>query len=304
MKEPDLNLLRVFDMLSEQRSVTRAAERLNLTQSAVSHALGRLRALLGDPLFVRSPGGLRPTARAEEIAPGIRDGLARLRDALSPPDFDPARATRRFTIATGSYFCDLVVPRLVERLQAEAAGVALRVVPITDTLDHELDRGAVDLVLGGAIKAAARFIEQPLFDEQMVWIAATDNPVSRAPFDPDHMAGLPQVAITVSRPLDPMPPAEGQLARLFPRLLLDTERSARDPMVNVYDSQTAIAVVARSGSVARVPRRLAEPAAAAGRIVILSPAVVTAPLSMLYHQKQQNDAGLAWLRATVISCIT
>jgi DNA-binding transcriptional LysR family regulator len=301
--EPDLNLLRVFDMLMEQRSVTRAAERLHLTQSAVSHALGRLRGVLGDPLFVRSPGGLRPTARAEEIAPGIREGLARLRGALSPPDFDPAHASRRFTIATGSYFCDLVVPRLVEQLQADAPNVALRVVPITDTLDHELDRGVVDLVLGGAIKAAARFIEEPLFDEQVVWIAATDNPIARESFDPARIAELPQVVIAVSRPLDAMPPTEGQLARLFPRLLVDAERTPRDPLVSVYDSQTAIAVVARSGSVARVPRRLAAPAAAAARIVILSPAVITAPLSMLYHQKQQDDAGLAWLRAMVHACI-
>ena len=83
MVELDLNLLRVFDTLFEMRSVTRAAGKLGLTQSAVSHALRRLRDALDDPVFVRAPGGLQPTARAIEIAPGVREGLAQLRGALN-----------------------------------------------------------------------------------------------------------------------------------------------------------------------------------------------------------------------------
>src|SRR3546814_5499681 len=96
MNELDLNLLRIFDALIEQRSVTRTANRLGLTQSAISHALARLRQSIGDPLFVRVAGGLQPTARAIEIAPGIRQGLLQFRDALSPSLFDPATAKRRF----------------------------------------------------------------------------------------------------------------------------------------------------------------------------------------------------------------
>src|ERR1700761_1266423 len=111
----DLNLLRLFDILMEVRSVGRAADRLGLTQSAVSHALGRLRAQVGDPLFVRGRGGLRPTARASEIAPAIRDGLARLRDAFSTPSFAPATATRVFTIGASSYFCATLLPLVIER---------------------------------------------------------------------------------------------------------------------------------------------------------------------------------------------
>src|SRR3546814_9872104 len=79
MSEIDLNLLRVFDTLFELGNVTKAGARLGLTQSAVSHALGRLRQSIGDPLFVRAPGGLQPTARAIEIAPGVRVGLSPLR---------------------------------------------------------------------------------------------------------------------------------------------------------------------------------------------------------------------------------
>lgn len=304
MADFDLNLLRVFDTLMDQRSVTRAAERLNLTQSAVSHALGRLRTTLDDPLFVRSPGGLRPTTRAEEIAPGIRDGLSRMRDALSPPDFVPAHATRRFTIATGSYFCDLLLPDLVERLQAEAPGVSVRVVPVTETVDRALDRGAIDLVLGGAVKAAPRFVEETLFDEDMVWIAAADHPAIASPHDAARLVHLPHVVISVPRPLDITPAIEGQLAQVFPTLLIDADRTPEDPLVSVYDAQTAIAVVARTNSVAMVPRRQADKAAAAGRIAILSGSVATAPLSMLWHHKQNADPGLSWFRATIRACLS
>src|SRR3546814_14462232 len=94
MNELDLNLLRIFDTLIDQRSVTRTANRLGLTHSAISHALARLRQSIGDPLFVRVAGGLQPTARAIEIAPGIRQGLLQFRDALSPSLFDRSEERR------------------------------------------------------------------------------------------------------------------------------------------------------------------------------------------------------------------
>ena len=147
MREIDLNLLRVFDALIELRSVTRAADRLGLTQSAISHALGRLRRTVDDPLFVRQPGGLQPTARALEIAPGVRQGLTQLRGALSPLPFDPATAVRRFRISAGSYFCALLVPDLAARARARAPGISFSIVAPASDLLASLDEGAVDLAL-------------------------------------------------------------------------------------------------------------------------------------------------------------
>src|SRR5882672_1496076 len=94
----DLNLLRVFDALMEERSVTRAGARLGLTQSAVSHALGRLRHLLKDELFERAHDGMLPTPRAVEIGPRLREGLYQLQLALAPAEFVAAETERRFTI--------------------------------------------------------------------------------------------------------------------------------------------------------------------------------------------------------------
>src|SRR5207248_11562548 len=88
----DLNLLRVFEALIDERSATRAGSRLGLTQSAISHALNRLRYMLKDELFVRSPDGMQPTERAAEIAPGLRQGLLQLQLALTPSEFTPERS--------------------------------------------------------------------------------------------------------------------------------------------------------------------------------------------------------------------
>src|ERR1700726_1289451 len=95
----DLNLLRIFEILYDERHVTRAAARLFLTQSAVSHALGRLRVALDDPLFIRIPSGLQPTERAHQLAPRLRGALAEIRSAVATPMFDPTKTRQPFVLA-------------------------------------------------------------------------------------------------------------------------------------------------------------------------------------------------------------
>src|SRR6195952_4210185 len=103
MQALDLNLLRVLDVMLEERNVTRAAARLGLTQSAVSHALNRLRYAVGDDLFVRGPSGMQPTPRAIEMGPQVHAALTQLQAALAPTDFAPATSERRFALVAGSY---------------------------------------------------------------------------------------------------------------------------------------------------------------------------------------------------------
>src|SRR5689334_10634989 len=116
----DLNLLRVLDVLLEERSVTRTGARLGLTQSAVSHALNRLRYMLDDELFVRGPSGMQPTPRATEMGPQVHAALNQLHAALEPADFAPTTSDRRFTVMAGAYACAILVPPLVSRMAAEA----------------------------------------------------------------------------------------------------------------------------------------------------------------------------------------
>ena len=303
MVEVDLNLLRVFDTLYELRSVTRAASRLGLTQSAVSHALGRLRRAIDDPLFVRAPGGLQPTARAVEMAPGVREGLVQLRGALSPTLFDPASAVRRFTIAAGSYFCVLLVPELIARVRELAPGVMVRIQPLGPDLLSELDESSVDLALGAFTRIPSRLTSERLYREELVWIAAAGNPLARAPFDRDALARAPGLTIWVGRPFEALRAAvpEGVLER---KVIAETgEAVAADigeDSAAVYDALTAIAVVGRTDMVALVPRRFAERDDARHVVILDAPEESGGiDLMMLWHGKFDEDAGLAWLRGVI-----
>src|SRR5712664_2940235 len=121
----DLNLLVVFDALMLERNVTRAARRLALSQPALSHALGRLRHMLKDELFVRSPKGMIPTPRAEQLAVPVRAALDGFQQALEPMEFEPANATQTFRVAVDNYAAIALVGPLVARIVKIAPGVTM-----------------------------------------------------------------------------------------------------------------------------------------------------------------------------------
>lgn len=146
----DLSLLVVFDAIHAERSVTRASRRLNIGQPAVSAALGRLRDLLGDELFVKAPGGVVATPRADALIPAVREILISLQDLLlTERSFDISREQRLFTIGVNDSFEELWLPALAERIQKDAPGVDLQAREAdTDSVIHLMDAGAIDLAIG------------------------------------------------------------------------------------------------------------------------------------------------------------
>ena len=304
MSDIDLNLLRVFDTLFELGNVTKAGARLGLTQSAVSHALGRLRQSVGDPLFVRAPGGLQPTARAIEIAPGVREGLAQFRTALSPSAFDPTTAERRFAIAAGSYFCALLIPKLLARARRSAPGVSFRVQPLGGDLLVDLDEGTVDLALGAFTKVPKRLRLGTLFHEELVWIAAGASPLVGRRLRQAEIAEQPRVVIATGKAFETLRllTSEGGLER---RTITDTGdppiEASSEPPVSVYDVMTALAVVGRTDCIALVPKRFAQQDGDRHGVAILDVADSGdgVDLTMLWHSKFEEDAGVRWLREIV-----
>jgi DNA-binding transcriptional LysR family regulator len=149
LRKLDLNLLLAFDAVMSERSVTRAGSRLHLTQGAVSHALTRLRATVGDELFVRGKDGMRPTPRALALAGPVREVLSNLDAAIGPSRFDPASSSETFRIASTDYFTTLALPKLVRRIEAEAPHVDVRFLSHTVTnVPDLLDRQEVELAVG------------------------------------------------------------------------------------------------------------------------------------------------------------
>jgi DNA-binding transcriptional LysR family regulator len=300
MAEVDLNLLRVFDVLMETGSVTRTATRLSLTQSAISHALGRLRHALRDPLFVRTPRGLQPTARAREIHPGIRDALLQLRGTLSPTHFNPADVKKRFTISGTSYFCAVMLPELLAHTRKVAPGISFMVVPQTPDLLNSLDEGVVDLAVGSFGRIPRRLMHETLFEENLVWIASATNKFRHDPPVWRDIADNPRLTIMASRVYSGLTSyaSEGGLEQ---RLLADNEGVQDDANTRVHDLITAMAVVERTDLVTLTVRRVAQQYAKSHRLVLIEPVQKNEPLkvTMLWHKRLAPDAGLAWLRQTL-----
>jgi DNA-binding transcriptional LysR family regulator len=196
----DLNLLVVFEALFADRHVGRAAKRLCLSQSATSHALGRLRALFDDPLFVRNPRGIEPTPRGRELAQPIAEALGQIRGFLSPvTPFDPATLRRTFRIAAHDYAMTVLVAPLVAILRAEAPGVDLRCVsmPPSDVIEA-LDRGTLDCALGGFHGIAAeRVTRTVLFSDRFVGVARRDHPgLRKGKMSLKDFVATPQVLVS------------------------------------------------------------------------------------------------------------
>ena len=171
----DLNLLAVFDMLMQERNVTRAAERLHLSQSTVSHALGRLRVALDDPLFVMSRREMIPTERAKALAGPVRRALAMLEQGLrQAKGFDPATARRIFRIATPGSVEHGLVPVLVDRLHRQAPHCRLEVCELAaSNYERELEKGELDLVIGfaGANHLSPRLWREEWFNNPLVCLS-------------------------------------------------------------------------------------------------------------------------------------
>jgi len=262
----DLNLLRVFSALLEEGGVTPAAKRLGLTQSAVSHALNRLRHAVGDPLFVRIGAGMRPTPRAVEIGARIAPALRQLQAALEPAEFDPGQTRRRFTLSASGYVCTVLMPELMARLGREAPGASIAVRGASTSPVEGLDTGRLDLAIGGFGRSPDRFGKQRLMEDDLVWVVDARHAIGQGPLTLERLAALPHLVVGVADD----PQAEGETVMdhgLERRVLLNGGAAFQEALaarglsrtigLSLPDSHSAVAILPGSGMAALLPRRLA-----------------------------------------------
>lgn len=180
MGRMDLNLLRVFDAVFEEKNLLRAGKRLHLSQSAVSHALARLRESLHDELFVRTARGMEPTARALAMAAPLRDALQRIQDTLGVMPFLPGQAARQFVIAANDYVTAVLLSRLSQHLETIAPAVDLVIRPSTRLdLAEQIDVGRIDLAIGIFAEVPPRFQSLQAWKQEEVLIMRKGHPVGR-----------------------------------------------------------------------------------------------------------------------------
>lgn len=288
----DLNLLPVFVALMEERSVTRAAQRLGMTQPALSNALSRLRSMLQDQLFVRERYGIQPTPIALELAPVIAEALAKLDDAvLGQQDFDPASAERLVTLAPNGYVELVLVPALVARLQQDAPGIKVRLTPYgNDLVETGVTSGTTAMVLGRIVEPPDNLVVQHLMDDGLECVVRAEHPLVGDKLTRRQFERLKHVNV--------VPP--GRLrAGVFQALA--REKLTREVAISVASFSTVAELVAVTDYCATLPRLICRQLEKDRRVKVL-PAPVdlgTFPVQMAWHVRYRNDPAHRWLRALV-----
>jgi DNA-binding transcriptional LysR family regulator len=284
----DLNLLIIFDMLMREHSLTRAGRRLGLSQPATSHALARLRQMLNDDLFVRTPEGMQPTVRAEQMAEPVRSALLALSSTLKPESFDPASAQRDFTVAVNNHAARAIVPALIRDVARVAPGVTLDIRPIgTADLTDQLDAGGTDVVLSTLIEGGERFRCVRVMDDDYVALLDREHGAAMEPeLSADLVAEIPHVAITSSGDdtsfIDEALEQRGLVRKI----------AARVPFLSL------VLILVDSKLLSVLPRRVAVDLTRICPLVVKelpfpSPRIA---LSMIWQRRVDNHAAHRWLR--------
>ncbi len=299
----DLNLTVAFDALTRELSVTRAAERTGVTQSAMSHALRRLRELLKDPLLVRGQNGMVLTPRAEALVVPLRSALLTLGRALAEKqEFLPATARRAFGIAAPDLFDVVMVPPLLERIRSSAPAVDISVVTADDRRFAErLETGEVDVAIvprfdevePGALPPAGGLMRRTLFNDRFVCLLRADHPALRG----RRRLTLQTYASLSHALVSPRGEGAGPVDRA-----LEQHGLVRRIALRIPHFYAALAIVAKSDLILTAPSGLARLASTDLPVRALAPPLRLPrhSVDLVWHERFTNDAGHRWLRKQML----
>ena len=283
----DLNLLVAFKALLDERSVTRAAERLNITQPAMSAALRRLRTAFNDELLVASGKRMLPTPHAQTLAPLVDDIIAASRGLIASASlFDPATSQRQFRIATSDYVCAILIRPLLARIHDVAPEVAIQVVPVgADSID-DLEQGAIDCLIAPEPFVSRAHPSELLFEEGHVVVGWDRNPLFEVPMTLRDFENASHVVVEFS---DSPSFAEDQVRSLGHR---------RRSEVSVPSFTMVPWMLPETQRIALMHDRLARLFVQFFPLAIARPPFALEPMREMlqYNSLRETDAGLQWLR--------
>ncbi|MEZ2131317.1 MULTISPECIES: LysR family transcriptional regulator [unclassified Sinorhizobium] len=288
----DLNLLVVFDALVSERHATRAAERIGLTQPAVSHALNRLRALFEDPLFVRAPRGMMPTPAALEAAPVIRSILEQVEAVLRGGRiFDPKESTRQFVLGLSDYAAFVLLPRLTARIERDAPNASLVIRNTSHGVGLPmLEEASVELIAGNFPAPPSHMCEELLYKEDFVCAGRGDHPALANSLDIDRYLSLRHLQVST----------RGD-SHGYVDFVLAERGLKRKVAVTVGHFLMAPLLVDSSDLLATEPRRLFMPLANRLPLRLCPPPIEIPPFRVVqaWHSRHDSDPGHQWLRRVI-----
>lgn len=289
----DLNLLLVFEALHQTRSVSRAGQRLGLSQSATSHALARLREACRDELFLRTTAGMTPTPLAHRIYPEIHQGLEALRHSVEEArGFDPASSTRRFEIAIPHPLGPDYALRIRNAAQAAAPEVSLRfdTRTLADDAPALMRDGLLDLAVDWIPAEDDRFVNKRLFDDGLVIAAREGHPRARHGMGWRDLAAEEFVRCHRRAPEKRPKALSGKLWDLMAESRLTVSEYLEVPFV-----------IGRTDYLGVLPRSMARIAEQQFRMIVMEVPgpPIRIPIWLVWHEARRRDSGHAWLRALV-----
>jgi DNA-binding transcriptional LysR family regulator len=287
----DGRLLNLLLAVVEERSVTRAAQRLGVTQSAVSHLLDKLRQIVGDPLVVKAGRGIVPTARAQALAARARVLIEELRAFATPEAFDAATLSQCFTVAANDLECNLVLPPLLRRLQALAPRVTLRVIPAGVPQAELLRSEACQLAITPRPPDAADLLQRRLFSDR--YVVFFDARARGAPRDLDDYLAAGHVTVVYA----------SRESLNIDRLLAQTLALPRRFVASVPTFAGIPPFVRGSELLATLPSLLHLELLRGLGMAALPLALPEMPVYMVWHARQQSNPVHRWLREQVLAVV-
>ncbi|MEM1310894.1 MAG: LysR family transcriptional regulator [Cyanobacteria bacterium P01_D01_bin.115] len=289
----DLNLLHIFEAVMMELNVSRAAERLNMTQPAVSHALKRLRRVTNDELFVKVPSGVSPTPKALELWEPVRDGLLQIRQALSPPAFEPATAQQTFNLTMADYTAALLLPKLLTVLQQTAPEIDLRIRPNTNVNAVSLlEQAEIDIALGRFFRPGARLRVQDVMRDRYVCIMRQGHPLARKKLTLKSYVNANHLLVSLT----------GEATGFIDEQLRE-QGLKRRIMLSVNQFTLVPELIATSDLITAIPQRILakSPYSQQLHIVELPVEVAPAELQMMWHERKHADPAHEWLRQQLVA---
>lgn len=292
----DWNLLPVFESLFRTHNVSKSAKELSLSQSAVSHALGRLRDMFGDPLFTRVPRGVVPTPKAIELAPKVSQLTAEMSALLERGAFSPKTARGRIAIASTEYLEQTVLKSMFGGVRKEAPGIVFQFRNVHGKLPKlQMERGEIDIAIAGFFgNLPEGFYQQKLFENDFVVVARQNHPVIRESWNTDTYVQLEHLLVS----------PQGDLWGLIDERLLQMKKSRR--VVAGFENYLSPGwLVASSDLVVTVPRYLGYFYAANLKVQVLELPIPSPKITIVqaWHERTHSSPLHQFIRSEIVKSV-